>query len=230
MIDWTEYGFALGIFVASHFLPRVGGLREGLIRAFGRRVYFSAYGLLSLALLVWVIVAAGRAPYVELWPQMPWSRWVPNVLMPLSVVLVTCGSGLSNPFTLGGKRKAIFDPANPGFASITRHPLFVALALWAGAHLVPNGDLAHVILFGSFTVMALVAIPAFDARARRELGPQAASFFAATSTLSLMSLADRSWLAVNGRALVMRAALGLILWVAALHLHSLVIGVSPFPL
>ncbi|WP_370270237.1 NnrU family protein, partial [Nioella sp.] len=88
MTGWTEYTLALAIFIASHFLPRIGGLRDGLIAAVGRRVYFSAYGLLSLALLVWVIVAAGRAPYVELWPQVPWTRWVPTIASPIATVLV----------------------------------------------------------------------------------------------------------------------------------------------
>jgi uncharacterized membrane protein len=230
MTEWTEYAVALAVFVASHFLPRIGGLRDRLIAAVGRRTYFSAYGVLSVGLLVWVIAAAGRAPHVELWPQMPWTRWVPNLLMPLSLVLVTCGAGLPNPFTLGGRRNARFDPAAPGFAAVSRHPLFVALALWAIGHLVPNGDIAHVILFGSFAVMALAAIPAFDAKARKELGDRSAAFFAATSILRPTALFDQHWLRTNLWSTVLRAALGLLLWVALLHLHGLVIGVSPFPI
>ncbi|MEB3421925.1 NnrU family protein [Salipiger marinus] len=229
MTGWTEYTLALTIFVASHFLPRIGGLRDRLIGAVGRRLYFSAYGFLSLTLLVWVIVAAGRAPYVELWPQAPWTRWMPNIAMPIATVLVFCGFGLRNPYTLGGKRDAIIDPEKPGFAAVCRHPLFLALALWAGAHLVPNGDLAHVILFGSFAIMAVAAIPAFDAKARRTLGNGAAPYFGATAILSLRPFADESWRAANARPLAIRTAIGLLIWTAALHLHTLLIGVSPFP-
>lgn len=229
MTGWTEYTLALAIFVASHFLPRIGGLRDRLIGAVGRRAYFSVYGALSLGLLVWLIAAAGRAPHVELWPQMPWTRWAPGIAMPLAVLLACCGAGLANTFTLGGRRGATFDPANPGFAAVSRHPLFLALALWAGAHLLPNGDLAHVILFGSFAIMALAAIPAFDARARRTLGAQARPFFASTAILSLRPLLDRAWLRANAGPAAIRAAIGLLLWAALLHLHSAVIGVSPFP-
>ncbi|WP_417722748.1 NnrU family protein [Salipiger sp.] len=229
MTGWTEFALALGLFGVSHFLPRVGGLRERLIGAVGRHAYFATYGLLSLALLAWLIAAAGRAPHVELWPQLPWTRWVTNVAMPLAAVLTACGAGLRQPFTLGG-RKAPFDPGQPGLAAVSRHPLFLALALWALAHLVPNGDLAHVILFGCFAAMALVAIPAFDARARRELGPEAArSFFRTTRVLSLAPLFDRTWLHANGTTLAPRGAIGLLLWAALLHLHPLVIGVSPLP-
>ena len=74
MTGWTEYTLALVAFTASHFVPRIGDLRGRLIGRVGRRAYFSVYGLLSLALLVWVIVAAGRAPFVEVWPQAPWTR------------------------------------------------------------------------------------------------------------------------------------------------------------
>ncbi|MAY88954.1 NnrU family protein [Heliomarina baculiformis] len=229
MTGWTEYTLALVIFVASHVLPRIGGLRDRLIGAVGRRVYFSAYGLLSLALLVWVIIAASRAPYVELWPQAPWTRWGPNIAMPVATMLVVCGFGLRNPYTLGGKRDAIVDPNDPGFAAVSRHPLFLALALWAGTHLVPNGDLAHVILFGSFTFMALAAIPAFDAKARRSLGPEATAFFKATGTFSLYPVTDRAWVRENARPLTIRATIGLLIWVAALHLHGSLIGASPFP-
>lgn len=229
MTGWAEYGLTLACFVASHFLPRVGGLRDRLIRRIGGRSYFAAYGILSIGLLVWVIVAAGRAPYVELWTQLPWMRWVPNLAMPLSFVLFSCGLGIAAPGTLGARRGASFDPDAPGFAAVSRHPLFLARALWSGSHLIANGDLAHVILFGSFAVMALVAIPAFDAKARRFLGPEAAPVFAKTANLSLAPLMRSDWLDANAGQLLTRGALGLLLWIASLHLHSAVIGVSPYP-
>lgn len=228
MTGWINYALAMFFFVASHFLPRIGGLRERLIAAVGRRIYFSAYGVLSLALLAWIIIAAAGAPYVEIWPQMPWARWLPNLVMPVAVLLATCGAGLAQPFTLGGRRTARFDPANPGFAALSRHPVFLALALWAASHLFPNGDLAHVILFASFVVMALVAIPAFDIRARTTLGPEADSFFASTAILSLAPLLHGAWLRANGRALAIRTIIALLLWIALLALHTAVIGVSPF--
>ncbi|SFE51377.1 NnrU family protein [Roseivivax sediminis] len=230
MTGWIEYATALSLFAASHFVPRLWGLRERLIGAMGRQTYFSVYGLVSVALLAWLIAAAGRAPYVELWPQPAWARWVPNIAMPVSVMLIAAGIGLSQPYTLGARKGAAFDPARPGVAAISRHPLFLALALWAGSHLPPNGDLAHVLLFGSFLAMALAAIPAFDARARRALEPETArAFFAATSMFSLRPLGDRDWRRRHARPLATRAVLGLALWLGLLHLHTAVIGASPFP-
>ncbi|MEC7761882.1 MAG: NnrU family protein [Pseudomonadota bacterium] len=229
MTGWTEYTLALALFVASHFLPRLGDLRGRLIARIGRRAYFAGYGLLSLALLVWVIAAAGRAPFVELWPQTGWTRWVPNLAMPVALILAAAGPGLRQPFTLGGKRGVPLDPADPGLAALSRHPLFVALALWALAHMVPNGDLAHVILFGLFAALALAAIPIFDARARQSLGPDAPAFFATTAILSLRPLARPTWCRANARSLAIRTAIAIALWLTLYALHGPVIGVPPTP-
>lgn len=230
MNGWGEFTAALAVFFASHFLPSVGGLRARLIERFGRRAYFSVYGALSLAILVWLIVAAARAPDVFLWPQANWMRWVPNLAMPVAAVLAAIGIGIRQPHTLGGRRSDRFDPADPGLAALSRHPLMLALALWAGAHVLPNGNLAHVLLFGGFAALALAAIPVFDARARRAMGPEAArAFFGATALLSLRPLASADWRARNLRALLVRAGVGLGAWWGALHLHEIVIGVSPFP-
>ena len=229
-MSWLPFAAALAAFGASHYLPGATGLRETLIERFGRRAYFTAYGLLSLALLAWVIAAAGGAPYVELWPHLPWHRWLPNLAMPAAFVLAACGFGMAQPFTLGGRRASRFDPADPGLAAVTRHPLLLALALWSAAHLVANGDLAHGVLFGGFLAMSLAAMRASDRRAARELpAAQRAAFFRSTALLSLTPFADPAWRRRNLPRLARRALVGLALWLAALHLHQPVLGVSPFP-
>lgn len=135
MTDWLEFAAALAAFFASHLLPARPGVRERLIALLGRRLYFALYGTISLLVLGWLILAAGRAPFVELWPQTPATRWVPNLSAPVVWTLVVQGIGLPWPWTLGGRRSAAFDPDRPGFAAITRHPLLIALMLWSAAHL-----------------------------------------------------------------------------------------------
>ena len=75
-----------------------------------------------------------------------------------------------NPFSFGGARNAKFDPARTGIVRLHRHPLLLALALWATAHAVPHGDLAHVILFGTFAVFAVMGTRLIDRRRQREMG------------------------------------------------------------
>ncbi|AXQ93083.1 NnrU family protein [Cereibacter azotoformans] len=230
MTDWIEFAAALAAFFGSHLLPARPGVRERLTGLLGRRLYFALYGTVSLLVLAWVIVAAGRAPYVELWPQTPASRWVPNVTSPIFWTLVVLGIRLPWPWTLGGQRAARFDPDRPGFAAVTRHPLLIALMLWSFAHLFPNGDLAHVILFGSFFGLSLAAIPMFDARARRALPPcEAWDAFRATSIFSLRPLLNPEWLKQNEDHLIPRLLAIVAFWAAALALHPILLGVSPLP-
>jgi uncharacterized membrane protein len=54
----------------------------------------------------------------------------------------------------------------------TRHPMLAAVALWAAAHLVANGDLLALLLFGSFLLFAF-----YDrfSVSRRALAPRVAA-------------------------------------------------------
>ena len=229
MTGWGGFALAFAAFLGTHFVPTRPPIRERLITTFGRRAWFSAYGIVSLAVTAWVIVAAGHAPYVEIWPQLAWTRWVPNVLTPLAIALAVLGLP-ARTVTLGGPRKSRLDPVRPGMAALTRHPLLWALALWSLSHLAPNGSVAHVLLFGSFAVMALGAMPAFDARARRTLpAEKATAYFGATATLSLAPLLRPGWWREAVRPRARRLIWALLIWAAVLVLHPWLIGASPLP-
>ena len=102
-----------------------------------------------------LLMAAGRAPFIEIWPQAQWQRWLANLAMPVAISLVVFAVGVANPFSFGGK-VAGFDPDRPGIIGLTRHPLMLAFAIWAGAHLLVNGDLPSFILFGGLLAWAHV--------------------------------------------------------------------------
>ena len=230
MTGWPGFALALAAFLGTHFVPTRPAIRSRLVEALGRRTWFSIYGTVSLLVTAWVIWAAGQAPYLGLWPQLPWTRWVPNLAVPLAIALAVLGLP-ARTTTLGGPRVPKLDPNRPGFASVTRHPLLWALAIWALAHLIPNGDLAHVILFGGFGLLALAAMPAFDARARAVLSPEAArAYFGVTALLSPKPLLNVTWWSDTVLPRAGRLVLGVALWLAILLLHPWVIGVSPLPL
>ena len=87
MIGWAGFALAWTAFVGTHFVPTRPAIRSRLIGAIGRRAWFSIYGFVSLLVTAWVIAAAAWPPYLELWPQLPWTRWVPNVAMPLAIAV-----------------------------------------------------------------------------------------------------------------------------------------------
>lgn len=229
-MGWLEFGASLAAFFGTHFLPSQGGLRDRLIARFGRRLYFSVYGAVSLAVVAWVIIAAGRAPHVDLWWQHGWHRWVPVLAMPVAVLLAVLGLGVRYPFTLGGRRKTVFDPAHPGITALTRHALLWSLTLWSLAHLFPNGDVAHVILFGGFAALSLGAMWIFDQRAKAAFSPSEwDAVRRATAILSLRPLGDRRWWQENRRLLFRSVLISVLIYAAAYLLHEPVIGVTPAP-
>jgi uncharacterized membrane protein len=153
--------------------------------------------------------------------------------MPLVCLLVAFGVAAPNPLSFASRAHQGFDPDRPGIAGITRHPLLWALLLWSASHLLPNGDLAHVLLFGGFAVFALVGMAAMDRRFRRTLGKAEWERLARrTSLVPLAALAGGRWrpagVTVNGEFLV-RLLLGAALYLAFLSAHEPVTGVSPLP-
>lgn len=221
-MDWLSFALALAAFFASHAVPAIPAVKSRLKAAFGPVGYSAVFGTLSLAVLVWVIVAAGQAPYVEVWPHYPWMRWAANVVMPFALLILTLAAGQPNPLSFGG-RKTGFDAARPGIAGFARHPLLWALFLWSAAHLLVNGDLAHVILFAAFAVFCVMGMGMLDRRRMRELGRAEWSRLAANT-----SNIPRPWLLPSAMSLPRLLAFTAI-WAAVLAAHPHVIGVSPLP-
>jgi uncharacterized membrane protein len=156
--------------------------------------------------------------------------WAPNVAMPLVCMLAAFGIGAANPLSFGGNPNARFDPAHPGIVGIVRHPLLWAIGLWSASHVVPNGELAHVLLFGFFAVLALAGMLVIDRRKRRQLGVAVWRNLAErTSFWPFAALISRRWRPTSLRLDPMRIAVGLLAWLVLLLAHPFVIGVSPLP-
>jgi uncharacterized membrane protein len=228
MAGWAEFAAAFALFLTSHALPARPAVKAPLVRALGAGGYTLAYSLVSVAVLAWLIVAAARAPYVPLWHWAPWQPWVPFLLMLPACLLIVCAIGAPNPFSFGGRAEG-FHPDRPGIAGLTRQPLLWALLLWAGAHLVPNGDLAHVLLFGSLAGFAALGMHMLDRRRQRLWGAEVwADRARATSLLPGAALLAGRWRPSAGPP-VLRLAAGLALYGLLLGLHPPVIGASPWP-
>lgn len=227
-MGWAEFAAAFAVFLLSHALPARPAVKGPLVRRLGAGGYTLVYSLVSVAVLAWLIVAAGRAPHVPLWSWAPWQPWVPFLVMLPACLLIACAIGAPNPLSFGGRAEG-FDPARPGIAGLTRHPLLWALVLWAGAHLVPNGDLAHVLLFGSFAGFATLGMRMLDRRRQRLWGPEVwADRARATALVPGAALLSGRWRPAGGPP-IRRMAAGLVLYGLLLALHPPVIGAWPWP-
>ncbi len=218
---WQE-GLALAVFLASHGLFLRPALRRPAEAALGRTGFTLAYSLLSLLLLAWVVAAALAAPVVVLWPQAAWMRWAPPLAMPWACLLAVAGLTTANPFSIGPGGRG-YDPARPGILRLTRHPVPWALALWAAAHILPNGHLAALMLFVPLLALAVAGPGLLDRARRRTLGPAEWLGLAAATTRPV------DWPALGRELGWARVAGGLGLYALLLVLHPLVIGASPLP-
>lgn len=220
-MGWFEFALAYVVFFLSHSLPVRPPLRPWLQARLGASGFTLAYSALSLAVLAWLIAAAGRAPHVTLWDWAPWQIHVPLLVMGPVCVILALSIGRPNPFSFGGSRNDQFDPARPGIIRLSRHPLLLALALWAVTHVVPNGDLAHVILFGTFAAFALLGGHLIDRRKRREMGPEWQRIRDRVADAPFLCLP------VSWQRLAARIAISIGLYVALLWLHPWLFGVDP---
>jgi uncharacterized membrane protein len=146
----------------------------------------------------------------------------------LAFLLAVPGLLLPNPTSVRQEGAAAREDAVKGVLAITRHPFLWGVTLWAGIHLLANGDTASVLFFGTFLVLALLGTISIDAKRRRRLGAAWDGFAARTSNLPFAAL-------VSGRAKLKwreiidwRLAVAVVLYLALLFGHQTLIGVSPF--
>lgn len=122
------------------------GWRTASIAGIGEKRWKAVYSLASIAsfaLLVWGYSQARQQ--MPVWDPPEFTQYVTLALMlPVFVLLV-----------------AAYWPRNSIEAGV-HHPMLLAVKLWAVAHLASNGNLADVLLFGSFLAWAV-----FDFRAAR---------------------------------------------------------------
>ncbi len=227
---WDELILAFVLFFLSHIIPIRSTIREWLIRHIGKMLYLGAYSVLSVFLFGWLIAAAGRSPHVVLWQFAPWQMWIPNVAMPFVCLLLAFGIAAPNPLSVASHNDDAFDPDHPGIVGVTRHPVLWATALWALAHTMPNGDLAHVLLFGVFGGFSLLGMLAIDARKQRALGAtEWRRMSRRTSLVPLAAVAAGGSRSPSRKINLIRLVAAVGLYVGSLALHERVIGVSPFP-
>lgn len=207
----TEFFLALALFLLAHSIPARPAVRGRLVALFGERQYLILYSLLSVGLLVWLIGAALRAPSMPLWPAGLWAWHLSLGLMLPACWLLAGGLALPNPRSISLSR-APFDPAVPGLAGWIRHPVLWGFALWAGVHLLANGELVLAILFGIFLLFSLLGMKLVDRRKRRHMGDEAAARL------------GRRWTAWQ---LLVTFGGGTLLYFALLGAHPHVIGVDP---
>ena len=219
--------FAALAFVLCHLLGSAAPVRSRLVAQLGERGFQGVYSLVVLVASAWMVLEWSWAPYVELFRPPGFTRWVPNVIMPIAYVLLVAGYTAKSPTVAGMASEAGTGPV--GFARITRHPALWGFALWGLSHLAANGDLRSFCLMGGVATLALAGMLHIDARRRATGGAAGAVYERSTSVLPFAAIArGQPWPTLRELGW-WRIALGLGAWGAMLLLHGWLIGVSPLP-
>ena len=131
----------LALFLGVHTLPAQRELRSRIVSAIGEGSYKLVYALVALlgiALIAWGFAHYRAAGLIDVWEGLV-SRKILVLLRHITLALMLPAVILVVASYLRGH-----------IYIALKHPMLAAVKLWAAAHLLANGDLGSIILFGSF--------------------------------------------------------------------------------
>ncbi len=131
----------LGLFFGTHLFSalRSRDPEKDIMKKIGRGPYMGVYSLVALAGFILIVYGFANAPrdtFVYVPPV--WGRHAAHGIMLVALILLVA------TYTPTGHIKRAVG-----------HPMITAVALWAAAHLLTNGDLASLLLFGAFLAFTL---------------------------------------------------------------------------
>ena len=176
---WIAFWWAM--FAGTHMVLSSLAVRTRLIARLGEKAFLGLYSLIAFATFIPLVSVYlnNRHRGGLLWniDSVPGVRLLAMLLAVLGIALIVVGVIRPSP-ALAGVNKAW---GSRGLTRITRHPLFMGIALWALSHLLLYGFATDVLFFGGLLVFSLIGAAHQDARKRitdpERLGP----FFAQTS-------------------------------------------------
>lgn len=169
--------------------------RAQMIGRLGEKPWKGLIAVLSLIGFVLIVVGYGaaRVDPVVLWVPPIWTRHLASPLTLVAFILLA----------------AAYVPRN-GIKARIGHPMVAGVKIWALAHLLANGTLADLLLFGSFLLWAVLDFT----RSRRRDRAEGTRYPAGSLPRTLLTV-----------------VIGVVAWtVFAMFLHTRWIGVSPLPM
>jgi len=128
----------LAVFVVGHVVPMtpLKPLLKELLGSGGYGAFFGVTSLIAFALIIWGFLSA---EFIAVYEPPLWGRYATMVLVFCAIIILV----------------SMLRPCH--IRKYMRFPGAVGLLCWAGGHLLANGDLASVIMFGTFAVYCVVS-------------------------------------------------------------------------
>lgn len=186
-----ELILASAVFVGIHVLVSGTPLRGALVRVIGEKGFLGLFSLLSIAALVWIIVAYRAFEGFPIWVAGPGAASFMPYGMLVVVFLIVAGGTAPNPAALG-KESALDDGAEPtGILRITRHPVMWGIILWGALHLYATGLDKAVIVSVTMMITAWAGTSLIDRKRAKTLGEKWIHFAALTSNTPFGAIIER---------------------------------------
>jgi uncharacterized membrane protein len=128
------------LFLGVHTLTIQRKLRAQAIAAAGEGGYKIGYSLVSfagLALIIWGFAQYRATGWIDVWTPPAAFKHITVALMLPAIIMVVASYIRGRIYTT------------------LKHPMLTGVKLWAASHLLANGDLGSIILFGSFLAWAV---------------------------------------------------------------------------
>jgi uncharacterized membrane protein len=124
----------LAAFIGTHVVTTRRDTRAALIARLGEGPYkglYSAASIIGVVLIGWGFGVYRATGWIDIWYPPTWTRHVTALLVLIASICVV----------------AAYSPGR--IKTTLKHPMLAGVKLWAFAHLISNGDLGSIILFGS---------------------------------------------------------------------------------
>jgi uncharacterized membrane protein len=206
----TQLIWGLILFLGAHSVRIwADGWRNQTIEAYGEKAFKGVYALVSILGFYLLVVGYGEARLqtVALWNPPIFTKHISMLLMLLSSILLV----------------ATYIPRNH-FKMRLGHPMVLSVKVWALSHLLANGNLADLVLFGSFLMWAVLNFRSARARDRALLLNLNVTEEAAAEPLTESESTNQPKLLST----IMTLVGGMAIWaLITFVLHAKIVGVSP---
>lgn len=213
---FIQLAAACAAFVGTHVLLS-NPLRRPMVRALGERGFLAVYSVIALLTLGWLVVAFARTPAgPALWDGTALLPWLAASLLTVLAAVLFVASFNGNPALPGARMLAGLSARRPwGVFRVTRHPMMMAFALWAVAHVLISPTLRSLLLCTAIGGLALGGAALQDRRKLATTGREWGVWQQRTSywpRLRHLPEIGTAWL------------LGIALWLAVTFAHLSLLG------
>lgn len=140
------------LFLGIHSLPMATTTRDGLQQRLGENRYKGLFTLISLVGLVLIVWGYSRAPFQPVYAPVNGALGVAHGVMPIALILLAAANMPTH------------------IRRVLKHPMLIGVLLWSGVHLMANGDLRSILLFGGFGLYAVIDLISEIRRGRDLIG------------------------------------------------------------